>query len=96
MDSTYFWVRLVTMGCLVVNVMRKNFYWRTYAKILGSFAVADNALPYMFFGLAEMNRIRLLKKQAWKYYDLTEGNMDRVQYVMNPTTPINKLRYFSL
>ena len=95
LDSMYVWVRVGAVFCVMVNVMRRNFQMSTYAKILGAYVIGDKVLPYSIFSVMEMNRLRQLKKQARKYYEIKNGDINNIQFFLDPATPVSLLRNFS-
>ena len=96
LDSLYIWTKIGLTTCIVVSLLRRNYAWQTYSKIFAGYFVANYPLPYFIFYISEMNRLRLLKKKARQYFKLENGNMNRVEFVLNPSTPLFKLRDFYL
>jgi hypothetical protein len=96
MDSMYVWARIAVLGCLGINLMRRNYALKTYAKLFAGYFVVANLIPFTYYNVLELNRMRLMKNVARKYYNFENGDMSRVQFIMDPNTPLSKLRYFSL
>lgn len=96
LDSFYVFARLGLGACVMINLLRKNYNPMTFLKIFGVFYAADKSLPWAHYNLLEANRMIRLKREARKYYEFEEENLDRVWMVLDPSTPVSKLRNFSL
>jgi hypothetical protein len=96
MDMFFVWMRIATVGVVFVNLLRRNYAWKSYLKIAAGYVIGTKVIPYTYYNLLELNRLRLLKKSARTYYEINNGNMDKIELVLNPSTPISKLRYLSL
>ena len=96
MDIIYAWARIFTIGVIGVNFMRRNYALKSYLKILAGYLFTTQVVPYTYYNLLEFNRMRLLKREAAIYYNLYNGKMDKIELILNPHTPVSKLRYLSL
>ena len=95
-ETLYFWSRSLALFAVITNIVRRNYHWKTYGMILGGFIIGHEVIPSQTYTVFEYSRVTRLRKEAEKYYYYNDGDMSRVAFVMDPRTPISKLRYFSL
>jgi hypothetical protein len=96
LDSFYVWSRITVASCFLFSLIRRNYRLSTYAKIFGTFYALDNTIPFSVFYFNESFRLSNLKRYAKVYYEKQNGNMERIQFILDPSTPISKLRTFYL